>query len=117
MSHLDLSYLADILEAAKLVQSFIVGLERDSFETDLMRQAAVIREIEIVGEATKRLSSQIRDDHPEIPWRQMAGMRDILIHAYNDVDLNEVWYTATVAIPELIKNLEPLLPPDESMLQ
>ncbi len=109
----DLSSVADILLAAKLVQMFIEGSDRNTFETDLMRQSAVVRQLEIIGEATKRLSEEFRANYPEIPWRQMVGMRDILIHNYDDVDLNEVWYVAKISIPTLIKQIEPLVPPEE----
>ena len=109
----DLSSVADILVAARLVQMFVVGADRDTFETDLMRQSAVMRQLEIIGDATKRLSEAFRGSHPEIPWRQMAEMRDILIHDYDDVDLDEVWNVATISIPELIQQIEPLVPPEE----
>ena len=107
----DLTYLVDILEAARLVQTFVTGVDKETFFDDLMRQSAVARQIEIIGEASKRLSAEFRARHADIPWRQMAGMRDILIHAYNHVDLDEVWRTATIAIPALIEHIEPLVPP------
>ena len=109
MSPRDLDYVVDILAAAHLIQSFLVGRDRDVFGTDLMCQSAVIRQLEIIGEATKRLSATFRGDHPEIPWRQMAGMRDILIHAYDAVDIDEVWNVATQAIPRLVVQLELLV--------
>ncbi|MBO1348950.1 MAG: DUF86 domain-containing protein [Hormoscilla sp. GUM202] len=107
----DLSYLVDILAAAQLVRSFVEGADPDMFETDMMRNSAVIRQLEIIGEATKRISEEFRTNHPEISWRQMAGMRDVLIHDYDDVDLHEVWNVATISIPELIEQIEPLVPP------
>lgn len=110
----DLTFVLDILNAARLGQTFVAGVDKASFEEDLMRQAAIIRQIEIMGEATKRLSSSFRTTHPEIPWSKIAGMRDILIHSYDRVDLDEVWTTIQVAIPHLILQLEPLVPPDES---
>lgn len=111
----DLVYLLDILEAARLVQTFLEGVDKEDFEQDLMRQSAVIRQIEVMGEATKRLSEKFRASYPEIPWRQIAGMRDILIHAYNHVDLDEVWNAAKISIPILIQQIEPLVPPEEEV--
>lgn len=106
----DLSYLTDILQAARLIESFIQGVDEQEFYQDLMCQSAIIRQIEIIGEATKRLSITFRNAHPEIPWRSMAGMRDILIHAYDHVDLDEVWNTVTLAIPDIIQKIKSLIP-------
>ncbi len=109
----DLVYLLDILEAARLAQTFVEDVDQNLFEQDLMRQSAVMRQIEVMSEATKRLSEEFRANHPNILWRNIAGMRDILIHAYDHVDLDEVWNAATISIPALIRQLEPLLPPHE----
>lgn len=112
MPNRDASYLVDILDAARLIRQFIDGIGKEAFDVDLMRQSAVIRQFEIMGEAAKRLSNEFRESHPNIPLRQMAGMRDILIHAYNHVDIDITWNAAAMVVPELIRQLEPLLPQD-----
>lgn len=106
MQSRDLSYLLDILKASRLIQDFIEGVDKTTFELDVMRNSAVIRQLEIIGEATKRLSEEFKNPYSETPWRQIAGMRDILIHNYNEVDLNEVWNTVIFSIPELIQTIE-----------
>ena len=105
----DKSYLLDILTASQLLQAFIADMERETFETDLKTQSAVIRQLEIIGEATKRLSEEVRTKNTDIPWRQMAGMRDILIHAYDHVNLDQVWYATQTSIPELTTKVQRLL--------
>ncbi len=84
----------------------------DQFAQDLKGQDAVIRRIAVIGEAAKRLSEEFRTNHPEIPWRGMTGMRDVVIHSYNQVKLVEVWAVIQTDIPALIAQIEPLVPPD-----
>ena len=102
--------LLDIAEAIRRIYLFTHGMERQSFLDDLKTQAAVLHEITIVGEAVKRLSADFRAKHGHIPWQKIAGMRDKLIHAYDEVDLDSVWDVAETAIPRLRASLKPLLP-------
>lgn len=110
----DLTYVLDMLIAAERIQSYMAGVDRATFEVDLMRQDAVVRRIEIIGEATRRLSLEFRAAHPDIPWQDMAGMRSRLIHNYDEVSLNLVWDVIQHDIPALITLLKPLIPPDKS---
>ena len=109
----ELNYLVDILEAARLLQKFVEGVNQDSFENDLMRQAAVMRQLEIMGEAARRLSEETRQELSEIPWHQIIGMRNRLIHVYDDVDLAIVWDTIQNDLPPLIAQLEKIVPREE----
>jgi len=109
MPHPDSSYLQDVLDAARLIRQFMDGVDLESFRADVMRNSAVIRQLEIMGEATKQLSLPLRQANPDIRWRTVAGMRDVLIHGYRTVDLVEVYRAATVSIPDLIPRFERIL--------
>lgn len=110
--HKDKATLLDIAEAAKLILSFVDDIPKEEFLEDAKTQSAVLHQLLVLGEATKRLTAKFRTEHPEFQWRLMAGMRDILIHAYDTVDLDEVWKTATNDVPDLLSKIRPLLPPD-----
>ena len=109
----EFNYLVDILEAARLLQKFVEGVNQDTFQNDLMRQAAVMRQLEIMGEAARRLSEETRQELSEIPWHQIIGMRNRLIHVYDDVDLAIVWDTVQNDLPPLIAQLEKIVPLEE----
>jgi uncharacterized protein with HEPN domain len=97
----DSIYIDHILNSLNRILDYISGKDRESFEADLVTQDAVVRQLEIIGEATKRVSKEFRSKHPDIPWSDMAGMRDVLIHDYIDVDFGIVWKTASEDIPNL----------------
>ena len=94
-------YLRDIIQAFHNAQQFVEGLSYEKFITDRKTVSAVIRELEIVGEATKQIPLSIKKKYPNIPWSDMTGMRDKLIHFYFGVDMEIVWETVKVRIPEL----------------
>src|SRR5215813_13391875 len=102
--------LLDILRAARLTVAFKGDLDQSAFLNDLKTQSAILHQLLVLGEAVKRLSEEFRTNHPAMPWRMMAGMRDKLIHAYDAVDLDEVWRTISMDIPHLITLLEPCEP-------
>jgi uncharacterized protein with HEPN domain len=101
-------YLIDILESALEVEVFIAGMSYDDFFRDKKTINAVIRSLEVMGEAAKRVPEEIRAKYPEIPWKRMAGMRDKLIHEYAGVDMETVWDVATEELPAIKPMLERL---------
>jgi uncharacterized protein with HEPN domain len=110
----DSATVLDIARAARLVIEFVRDMDREAFLGDLKTQSAVMHQLLILGEAVKRLSDEFRAGHPEVPWPLIAGMRDKLIHDYSEVDLDEVWRTAQRDVPDLLRCVQPLLPPEEA---
>ena len=108
----DDSYLVDILESAKIALDYVSDQTWDTFNKDVQCQDAVIRRIEIIGEAARRVSDETRGKYPQIPWHEMAGMRNLVIHEYDVVDINQVWDTVHNKIPSLIKELSKIVPPE-----
>lgn len=101
--------LVHMLDAAKDAVAFITGFSYDDFAKNRMMQNAVIRSIEVIGEAGAHISAEYRTAHPEIPWRDIIGMRNHLIHAYFDIDIPLTWKTVTNDLPPFITILEVLL--------
>lgn len=90
-----LVYLDDMLESIENIQAYTKGISFEKFENDIEKQDSVIRRIGIIGEAVKNLPKEIKEKYPEIPWRQIAGTRDIVIHEYASVSLGRVWKIIT----------------------
>jgi uncharacterized protein with HEPN domain len=111
----DSATLLDILKAARLAVQFKAGLDKVAFLDDLKTQSAILHQLLVLGEAVKRVSEEFRAHHPEVPWRMIAGMRNKVIHEYDDVDLDEAWTTVSSDIPRLIALLEPLAPREEEL--
>ncbi len=102
MKRTDADYLADIVTAAKNARAFVEGLELLDFLADVEKQYAVTRALEIIGEAARNISLQFQQDHPEVPWREMVGMRNVVIHAYFGVDETVIWRTVQEDLPDLL---------------
>lgn len=102
-------YLEDILASIEKIETYTRGLSFEQFEQNTEHQDAVIRRLEILGEAVKRVPHDVRERHPHIPWKQIAGMRDVLIHEYADVSLPRVWKVITGELAPLKRTMQEML--------
>jgi len=108
-------YLVDIVEAAEAIHSFMERLaskDRQAFVEDDLVRSAVLQKLSVIGEAAARVSEETRTAHPEIPWHQARGMRNLLVHAYFSVDWDIVWATASEDVPKLAGQISELLNAD-----
>lgn len=105
----DRDALYDILDAARLILEYTEGMDYESFRASQLTEDAVLRRFEIIGEATKRLSSDFCQQHSDIPWQDMAGMRDRVIHGYDTVDWQIVWKAVRESLPVLVARIETIL--------
>jgi uncharacterized protein with HEPN domain len=107
----DDAYLEDIHNAAGRVARFIEGISREQFLQDEKTQSAVIRQIEVMGEAATRVSEEFRSAHPEVAWKELARLRNFYIHAYRGVQAEKVWQTARGLVHKTQQQVASLLPP------
>ncbi len=105
----DNAYLADIVKAAQAIRRFVEGVSKEEFLANEEKYEAVNRKFEIIGEAARHLSPDARGAFPEVPWNLVCAMRNILIHDYDDVDLNIVWRTTQEDLPRLIEKIQAYL--------
>lgn len=109
----DAGYLWDMTEAMRDCIDFVKDATYEQFSADKMMHSAVERRLEILGEAASRISEPFQADHSEIPWKEIKGLRVVLAHRYEDLDLQQLWRAATVHSQELLPKLEALLPTEE----
>ena len=107
-------YLEDILEAAGAAREFVTGMGKDELAKDRRTRDAVVRNLEIIGEAVKKLPPQTKRDHPEVEWKKIAGLRDILVHDYFGIDMDIVWDVVQNKLPVLVEQVRRIL--EESKL-
>jgi uncharacterized protein with HEPN domain len=103
----------DMLQAARRIAEYTSSIDEATFFSDWRAQSIVLHQTMILGEAAKRISEDFRAEHPDIPWRRIAGMRDVLIHGYDEVRLPDVWSAATNDVPALVPALERTAPQEE----
>lgn len=106
----DQSYLLDLAKLCQTILRLTANMTEAEFQHDERTQLAILYEITILGEVVKRLSTEFRSQHSTIEWRKIAGMRDRLVHDYDEVQLDLVWQVIKINIPELLDYITPLLP-------
>ena len=105
-------FIQDILESIEIIERYTKGITKEEFldkEDNLQMQDAIIRRLEIIGEAVKNIPSKFKKGYPNVLWKQIAGMRDVLIHEYFGVNLERVWETAKKDLPELKEKISKIL--------
>lgn len=105
----DRARLLHTLEAAQHAGEFSAGMTRSALEQDLLRQYALARAVEVVGEAATNVTDELQANHPQVAWAQIKGMRNRLAHAYFDINLDVLWYAVTVEMPALVLQLEDIM--------
>ena len=105
----DEAAMARYAEAAKAAREYVAGTEKDALAGDRRTSDAVVRNLEIVGEAVKKLPAQVKRDHPEVEWKKIAGLRDILVHDYFGIDMDIVWDVVQNKLPVFAEQVQRIL--------
>ena len=105
----DMTHLTDILDSARLAISCVRDVDWTRFASDVQLQDSVIRRLEVIGEAARRVSDDFQSLWPDLPWRDMIGMRNVMIHGYDTVDLSIVWRTVQHDLPDLVRAVEGIM--------
>lgn len=103
------TYLLDIIKAINRIESYVQDTTRSQFETDRMRFDATVRNLEVIGEAVKRVPDSIRENYSSVAWRKIAGLRDRLIHAYFDIDIDIIWDVVQSELPVLKSEVQRII--------
>ena len=113
VSKRDLSYIWDMRTAAQEILEFMQGVSQTEFERNNQLRYAVERQLMVIGEAARHVSDEFQEQHPEIPWLQIIGQRNVLAHDYGEILVERVWLTATKSLPELLALLDQIIPNQE----
>jgi uncharacterized protein with HEPN domain len=105
----DTLYLVHMVEQARKIQARVANLTRDQFDQSETHQLVLVHQVQIIGEAASRVSPETRETIPAIPWRQIVGMRNRIVHDYLEINYDVVWSVAIQSVPELLSVLEPLV--------
>lgn len=98
-------FIEDILNSIKNIEDFSKSLDKEKFSKDILRQSAIIRQLEIIGEAAKNIPDSFREKYPRIAWKDIVGVRDVLSHAYFGVNLDRIWKIIETDLPKLKKEI------------
>ena len=99
-------FIEDIINSIKNIEEFSKNLDKEKFSKDNLRQSAIIRQLEIIGEAVKNIPNDFREKYPGVPWKKIAGLRDVIIHTYFNIDLDVTWDIIKKDLPDLKEKIE-----------